>query len=66
MKDRILKELDRLQGELQKGQEQREALVYKIRKTETQLVFIQGAIHAMKRLTEEITDASVEAEDDEE
>jgi predicted nucleic acid-binding Zn-ribbon protein len=55
MKDRILKELERLQGELRKGQEQREALVDKLRKTETQLVYIQGAIHAMKLLMEDET-----------
>jgi hypothetical protein len=64
MKDRILNELERLQVELRKGKEQREALVDKLRKTETQLVYIQGAIHGLKRLTEE--NASLEAEDDEE
>ena len=61
MKDRILKELERLQGELKKGQEQREALSDKLRKTETQMVFIQGAIHVLKLLMEE--DTPKESED---
>lgn len=53
MRDRIVKELERLQLELKKGQEQREALSEKLRKTETQLVYIQGALHAMKLILED-------------
>ena len=64
MKERIEKEIDRLQSELNKGTKQREDLRKKLNQTETQMVFIQGSIRSLQQLL--IDEEAMELEDDSE
>jgi septal ring factor EnvC (AmiA/AmiB activator) len=50
MRERMSTELQRLQGELSKGFQERKALLQQVQKLETQIVSIQGAIQALTNL----------------
>lgn len=52
MRERASKELQRLQGELARGTQQRKAILQQLQKVETQIVSIQGAIQALTNLLE--------------
>jgi chaperonin cofactor prefoldin len=52
MRERMSTELQRLQGELSKGTQQRKAILQQLQKVETQIVSIQGAIQALTNLLE--------------